>query len=356
MTSKTAAQQRADAIRVFQGELSRLESEGGLTLTPDQRQRLDAHHSALLAGFGRSFDIDRTAGDAQLSMGMRVASFLGAVALSASVFYLFQQFWGRLGTPVQVTILVGAAVFSLIATVAISRRDPSGYFTSLAATVTLACFVLDLSMLGKIFNVHPSPEAFLAWSALAFLLAYAFDLRVLLAAGIVCAGIYVTARGASLIGVAWPGFIQRPENLFLPAVLTFITPRFVSHADRPIFPSIYRGMGFTTAALVILVLANSGELSYWRADDAWVESTYQWIGFVGSAAMIWLAIRNGWDESLKLGVVAFVVFLFMKFVDWWWETMPRYLFFLVIGLTAVLIIMVLRRFRAVGETLNRQPA
>src|SRR5689334_22046372 len=125
MKSKTAAQQRADAIRVFQGELSRLESEGGLALTADQRQKLEAHHAALLAGFDRSFDIDRTAEEAQLSTGMRVASFLGAVAMSASVFYLFQQFWGRIATPLQVVILVGAALLSLILTFAVSRRDPS---------------------------------------------------------------------------------------------------------------------------------------------------------------------------------------------------------------------------------------
>jgi uncharacterized membrane protein len=357
MTSKTAAQQRADAIRVFRDELSRLESEGGLALTPEQRQRLEAHHAALIESFGRSFDIDRTTEEAQLSAGMRIASFLGAIALSASVFYLFQQFWGRLGTPVQVVRLVGAAVLSFVLTVFVSRRDPSGYFTGLAAIVAFACFVLDLAMLGKIFNVTPSPEAFLAWSALAFLLAYQFDLRVLLAAGIVCAGIYVAGRGASLVGVQWSQFIARPENVFVPAAMAFVAPRLISHADRAAFPAVYRGLGLTTAMLAILALAGGGELSYVRIDKDWIESTYQWIGFIVSAAVVWIAIRRGWTESLNLGVLFFVIFLFMKFVDWWWETMPRYLFFLVLGLTSVLIILVLGRLRtAAGDPLRGQPA
>jgi hypothetical protein len=39
------------------------------------------------------------------------------------------------------------------------------------------------------------------------------------------------------------------------------------------------------------------------------------------------------------------VLLFTKFYDWWWEIMPKYLFFFVLGLTAVLFLFVLRRLR-----------
>ena len=34
-----------------------------------------------------------------------------------------------------------------------------------------------------------------------------------------------------------------------------------------------------------------------------------------------------------------------RFFDWWWQVMPKYLFFLVLGLCAVLILLVLRRLR-----------
>jgi hypothetical protein len=46
--------------------------------------------------------------------------------------------------------------------------------------------------------------------------------------------------------------------------------------------------------------------------------------------------------------VFFVIFLYTKFFDWWWEVMPKYLFFLVLGLTAVLLLFIMRRLRAKG--------
>ena len=101
MASRTSAQQRADEIRVFQLELARLEQEGALELTDAQRATLTQHHAALLTQYAASFDIDRDVQSKQLSLGMRIASFLGALALAASVFFLFYQFWGLLSEPLQ---------------------------------------------------------------------------------------------------------------------------------------------------------------------------------------------------------------------------------------------------------------
>ena len=47
----------------------------------------------------------------------------------------------------------------------------------------------------------------------------------------------------------------------------------------------------------------------------------------------------------NLGSVFFTIYLYTKFFDWWWEWMPKYLFFLVVGLVAVLLLSVLRRLR-----------
>jgi len=94
-TSRIEAQQRADEIRIFRKELGRLEGEGVLLLSDAQRASVSAHHDGLLARFAQSFDIDRDMRSKQMSWGMRIASFLGALALAASVFFLFYQFWGR---------------------------------------------------------------------------------------------------------------------------------------------------------------------------------------------------------------------------------------------------------------------
>ncbi|HJW04264.1 MAG TPA: hypothetical protein VJ548_13360, partial [Azospira sp.] len=131
--SRHAAQLRADDIRVFRRELARLEGEGALQLSTPQRQALDAHHDGLLASFARAFDIDRDSRAKQLSWGMRIASFLGALALAASVFFLFYQFWGGFTEAVQVGILVGASLGLFALTMVIQTRDATGYFTKIAA-------------------------------------------------------------------------------------------------------------------------------------------------------------------------------------------------------------------------------
>jgi len=79
-----------------------------------------------------------------------------------------------------------------------------------------------------------------------------------------------------------------------------------------------------------------------------IEKGYQVAGFVLSAAAIGLGIRMGWSEVVNTGNVFFVIFLYTKFYDWWWDMLPKYLFFLILGLTAVLFLLVLRRLRRAG--------
>jgi hypothetical protein len=42
----------------------------------------------------------------------------------------------------------------------------------------------------------------------------------------------------------------------------------------------------------------------------------------------------------------FTAALFVKYVDWWWDWMPRYLFFLVVGATALAVLVLFSRARA----------
>ena len=66
---------------------------------------------------------------------------------------------------------------------------------------------------------------------------------------------------------------------------------------------------------------------------------------VASALSIWLGVRRGWAETVNTGIVFFVIFLYTKFYQWWCEIMPKYLFFLVVGLSTVLILLILKRLR-----------
>lgn len=344
--SMQQAQQRAGQIQVFRQELETLEREGVLALDAAQRRRVFEHQRSLLDDYTHRYDIDRSEQASQLSLGMRIASLFGALALSASVFFLFYQFWGNFSTTVQVAVLAAAPLLMLVATVGVQRYDASGYFAKLVALVTFACFVLDVTMLGQIYNITPSDNALLPWAALAFLLAYACRVRLLLVAGILCVDAYVAARVGSWNGVYWLGFGERPENFFPAALLLLSAPVWLHHRGNADFPPMYRVFGLLTLFLPMLVMSNWGESSYlgWDADA--IEGMYQLAGFAGSALAIWLGVRQRWNEVVNTGVTFFVIFLYTKLFDWWWETMPKYLFFMVLGLISVLVLLVLKRLRS----------
>ncbi|QXI26007.1 DUF2157 domain-containing protein [Pseudomonas vanderleydeniana] len=344
--TQTEAQQRADDIRVFQLELGRLEHEGVLQLSAEQQSALTSHHQALLANYRDTFDIDLTSGSRQLSMGMRIASFLGALALAASVFFLFYRFWGTFSTVAQVVTLVLAPLVTFIGTIWLQGRDSTGYFTQLAAMVAFACFVLDISMLGQVFNITPSDKAFVVWGAFALLLAYSCNLRLLLLAAILCLAGFVAARVGTWSGMYWLDMGDSPENFFPAAALLALAAQFLPHKRFPGFAMTYRVSALLALLVPVLILAHWGEGSYLAFEPKRIEHGYQVAGFLLSAAAIWLGIRRHWPDVVNTGVTFFVIFLFTKFYDWWWETLPKYLFFFLVGLAAVLALVVLRKLRA----------
>ena len=343
--SRSEAQQRADRIKAFDAELAELARDGVLDLSDDQRRAIDEHHRQLLSRYSDDFDIDRDTRARQLSLGMRITSFLGALALAASVFFLFRQFWGELSTTLQVVILLSASLLGLIATLVLAERERSGYFAKLAALVGLVCFVLNIGLLGQMFNLQPSQNAFLLWAAYALLLAYACDIRLLLAAGILCFTAWLSAQTGTWGGMYWLGFGERPENFLPAALLLFLFPQWVPHRRHPTFPPLYRVFGLLCLLLPILVLSHAGFVSYLPLATDTIEGGYQLAGFLLSAGAIWLGIRWHWNDTFNTGTVFFVIFLYTKFFDWWWESLPKYLFFLLLGLTAVGLLLVFKRLR-----------
>jgi uncharacterized membrane protein len=101
----------------------------------------------------------------------------------------------------------------------------------------------------------------------------------------------------------------------------------------------------------VLVMGNWGNSSYLDWDSDFIEGFYQVVGFVGSSFAVWYGVRRQWPEVINTGVTFFIIFLYTKIFDWWWEIMPKYLFFLVLGLVAVLFLVVLKRLRATGYRL-----
>jgi len=345
LQARRQAQLRADSIAVFQDELARLQNEGVLTLDSSQQQAIAAHHTSLLASYVRDFAIDPTRRARRLSLGMRVASLLGALALAASVFFLFYQFWGYFPEVAQVSILITAALATCGLTNWLQQRDTTGYFSKLAALVAFTCFVLNLAMIGSLLNVAPTDKALLPWAALALLFAYSGDQRLLLVTGILCLIGFVAARVGTWGGIYWLHVGERPENFFPAAALLLALAAVGWHQPYPGFAATYRVFGLLTAFVPMLVLGHWGYGSYLDLPPDLIEGGYQVLGFITSGLAVYFGVRRDWPETVNTGTTFFIIFLYTKFFDWWWEVMPKYLFFLVLGLIALLVLLVLKRLR-----------
>ena len=118
---------------------------------------------------------------------------------------------------------------------------------------------------------------------------------------------------------------------------------------RPGFAGIYRVFGLLVVFIAILILANWGQISYLPLGSATVENLYQLLGFLFAGFTVWLGLRRHWPGVVNLGSTFLVLYLYTKLFDWWWDWMPKYLFFLVLGLVAISLLLVLRRMRATPE-------
>ncbi len=343
--SKEQAQRRTDQILAFRQELAQLQNENIASLDEVQLRAISDHHELLLQRFTETLDVDRTIQSKQLSLGMRIASLLGALAFAASVYFLFYHFWGYFTTVLQVGVLITAPMVTYVATIFLAARERTGYFSKLLAMISFACFVLNITMLGQIFNITPSDNAFLAWAAFAFLLAYQCNVRLLLVAGILCVTGFLAARVGAWNGGYWLGFGERPENFLPAAVVLFLIPWWLTHRRFDGFAPIYRVFALSVLFIPILILAHWGNGSYFMLSNTMIEHTYQVAGFVLSAAVIALGIHRHWAEVVNTANVFFVIFLYTKLYDWWWEWLPKYVFFLIVGITAVVFLFVFMRLR-----------
>ena len=346
MAGRESAQARADRIGAFREELAQLEGELGGVLEDSQRQRIARHHDALLAELARTFDVATTASGRQFALGLRLASFLGALALCTAVVLFVNRFWGALGTATQVALLVVTTALALGLTEFAARREKTLYFAGLAALVAFAAFVTNLSVLGQVFNHVPSRQALLLWALFAAALAYGYGLRLLLLAALVCGSGWLAASLAVMSGLYWSSFFDRAE-LLLPAaalaIATGVSPRTGRHEG---FPAVYRVTGLVLLFWIVLWRATSGEGSVLPLAPQQVEAVYQVFGFVAAGVAIWAGIRRQWNDVTYAGVTAFTILLYIKAVDWWWDWMPRWLFFLVLGGIAIGVMFLLQRVKA----------
>lgn len=340
------AQKRADRIRAFVEELSAIEHDGALSLTPEQRERVATYHGGILAELARAYDVDTSAAEHDLSLGMRIVSLLGAAALTGAVVLFFLDIWGSLSSGAQVGIAWAAPILAVAGAAVAARVERTLYFTAILSFVAVGCFVLNVSALGAVFNARPSSTPLLLWTVFACLLAYAWDLSWLIAlAALSFIGFFAST-------VVWLGgfpidvTLERPESVLAPAAGVFLGASLPLHRRRSGFPVTLRRVGLSAFFLPLLLLGELGSWSFLPWGTTTVEHFYQVVGFICAAAAIAIGIRNGWPDTMNIGAGFFGLLLLFRYLDWWWAWMPTSLFFLIVALTAIGCLLLLRRIRS----------
>jgi Predicted membrane protein (DUF2157) len=339
--NKADAQRRADQIRAFRAELDALGHEGVDVLTADRRRAVHAHHDAVLATLAAQFDIDRSALEKRMSLGMRIASAFGAAALTAAIVSFFYRTWPGLPTAAQVTALTIAPIAALLAMYFAARRERTLYVSSLCAIVACGAFVLQTLMLGDMFNLRGSPHVLAFWAA--FALATAIPGRFVLpfAAGVAASICYIAALLMVARGAPWSQFGERMETVLLPAVAVLSFQRI---APREL-QSWMRGTALVMMLAAILALSTFEAWSLLPWSTRAVSIFYQIVAAALATLVIAAGVKRGHVDTVTIGAIFAAFFLLGRFVDWWWDWMPKYLFFLILACVAVGWLWLLRVLR-----------
>jgi MFS superfamily sulfate permease-like transporter len=136
--------------------------------------------------------------------------------------------------------------------------------------------------------------------------------------------------------------------VLLPAALAAIFAQADVNRRRYGFAQTLRLVGLLALSGAVLSLGEGGGLSQLPLGTKTVEHLYQLAGFALAALMLTIGIRRRWTETVNLGAALVGVLLLLRFVDWWWDVIPKYLFFLIVGLTAIAMMIVLRRLRHIA--------
>ena len=147
-------------------------------------------------------------------------------------------------------------------------------------------------------------------------------------------------------GLEWKEFGQRPE-LLLPLAAAVVCAGVASASGSAArrFAPTYRMVGLFAWFAALWALSVAADLSVLSWTAGHVKATYQVLGFASAAAAVAIGLQRDWNDTTNLGAAAFIVFLYTKFVQWWWDWMPAYLFFFAIGGISIALILTLNRAR-----------
>jgi len=342
---RDAAQQRADRIRAFREELAALRAEGVEVLSPAQEQQLAAHHQSVLAQLRSRFDVDVSETAGQLSRGMQIASFFGALTLTAAIYSLVARFWGDLDLPVQVGLLTLFPVLALAGVDLAARREPSLYIASIFAVVAYGTFWLAGVMTARLLDLPITTPVLWLGVVFGLALASAYGFRVVLVAALLAVVVALGGTLFSVAGAPWTMVGERLEPAMIAAFgLLLLAPGL--EPASPGFGNITLRVGLSVGLTLLLVLSVSGSMSVLPWPTRWIEAIYQVLMLLTSVAVIAIGLARRFPDLVKIATTALAIFLVSRYVHWFWSWLPRYLFFLLLAAAAFAWLLALRRVRA----------
>jgi hypothetical protein len=344
MPDRTAAQRRANRIRAFRAELDALQSEGVVTLAEEQRHAIEAHHQKLLRSWAAEHDIDQSDAASQLSLGMRIVSLLAAIALTATIYSLVARFWSGFELPLQATLLCAFPLGCLVAVELSAQRERSLYVASIFALAAFGTYWLAVGELSQLLGVPITTPAIWAGALYGLSLAIPYGFRLILAGALAALLIALAGSAFQMVGMPWTHVLEFPELITAAALmLALLAPRL--QPRDPSFATVTRIVGFATGFLGLILLSTSGRLSLLPLSSTVAQSIYQGIMLTAGLTTMTVALRRRWNETVYVTAGALTLFIVVRFVDWFWDMLPRYLFFLLLTALAFAWLLALRRVR-----------
>ena len=174
----------------------------------------------------------------------------------------------------------------------------------------------------------------------------AIGLTLPLLIGIGGIGGWLWTLGAIPLGLWWRDGFTVIEPLLAVGLLALAAPAWIRGPAK--FAPWWRGMGATALVLGLMLVESQGSLSaFATADVHAIEIGYKIVGALALTALVAWGIRRDQRVVTLIGSAGAVLYLFMRLVDWFWDLLPKWLFFLLVGAFALAVLLVLRRLRRV---------
>lgn len=344
-TDRRSAQQRVYRILAFRDECAALRAEGRLPLSEADLASIAAHHDAVIARLADQFDVDATETAGRLSRGLQIASFLGAVALTASAYAAVSRFWWRLDEFWQVVLFAALPVTALAAVELSARRERTRHLAWLFALAAFGCIWLAIAGVAGTLDVTPLPPVLWLGVLASLTLAAGYGLRLVFAGTVVAVIVTMAASLVWATGSDWRAGLERLEPTAMAALAMLVMAEALEQAGRG-FSAVARGVAGTVLLGALLLLSSSAELSQLALSPGTIETGYQVLFVLAATAAIGFGLAWRWTELVTPAATLFTVFLLVRLVDSFWEAVPAWGFFLLLAGLAFGWIAVLLRMRA----------